>query len=221
MATILLARHGESDWNAELRWQGHADRPLTERGRAQALALAEHLAATPLDAVYASDLRRARETASAVARRQGLDVRIVAELREVDVGSWSGLTREEAEARFPEGFRRWADGRPGWDDGETYEEMSHRVLETVRRIAASHPDGPVLVVAHGGPIRAIHAAALGIDVHAYRQLRPVEPNARLSAVSVVDGNFTELHAATEIDELLARDEAARLRAATQPPSPGG
>jgi broad specificity phosphatase PhoE len=221
VATILLARHGESDWNAERRWQGHADRPLTERGRSQAAVLAERLTSIRLNAVYASDLRRAVDTAAAVAARQGVVVRTLAELREVDVGSWSGLTRAEAEARFPDGFRRWLDGGPGWDDGETYAAMSERVVGAVRRIATVHEDRPVLVVCHGGPIRALHAAALGLDVDAYRRIRPVEPNASLSAVRVENGAFSELRAAAEIADVLARDRRARLDAVAQPPSPAG
>jgi probable phosphoglycerate mutase len=221
MATVLLARHGETDWNRERRWQGHTDRPLTPRGREQARALAERLVGTALEAVYASDLERARETAAAVAERQGLTVRTMPELREVDVGSWAGLTKSEAETRFPEAFRRWQQGHTGWEDGETYEEMSERVIEAIRRIAADHPEGPVLVVSHGGSIRAVHAAALGLDVHAYRRLRPVEPNARLSAVCVVDGRLTEVCPAGEIDDLIARDQSERLAAAQQPPTPAG
>lgn len=221
MATILLARHGQTDWNAERRWQGHTDRPLTERGRAQAIALAERLVGTRLDAVYASDLRRARETGAVVAERQGVALNTMPELREVDVGSWAGLTRAEAEARFPEAFERWRQGHTGWDDGETYEAMSARVLDAVRRIAAAHPDRPALVVSHGGPIRAIHAAALGLDVHTYRRIRPVEPNARLSAVCLVDGRFTELCPASQIDQLIARDQRERMEAAAQPPTPAG
>lgn len=221
MTTILIARHGESDWNREHRWQGQADRPLTERGREQAQALAERLAHVELDTVYSSDLRRALDTASAVAQRQGLDVQVVEDLREVDVGSWSGLTREEAEERFPDGFRRWRAGFPGWDDGETYEAMADRVLGAVERLGREHGDGQLLVVSHGGPIRALHAAALGLDVHAYRRLRPVEPNARLSAVCLLDGRFTELCPAGEIDALIARDQRHRREAAARPPSPAG
>jgi broad specificity phosphatase PhoE len=221
VTTLLLARHGETDWNHARRWQGHADRPLTDRGRAQAADLAERLADIPLDAVYSSDLRRARETAEAVAHAQGLEVVELPELREVDVGSWQGLTREEAEARFPEGFLRWRAGSTGWDDGETYGEMSTRVLASVNSIANAHEGGRVLVVTHGGPIRAIHGAALGMDVEAYRRIRPVEPNARLSAVCFKQGRLTELCPAGRIDELLARDQEERRKAASQPPSPAG
>lgn len=219
--TLLLARHGQSDWNAARRWQGFADRPLTERGRAEAAALAARLADIPLDGVYSSDLQRARETAAAVARSQGLETIERPELREVNVGSWEGLTAEEAEARFPEGFRRWQDGGAGWDDGETYAEMSDRVLGAVREIARRHPGGRALIVAHGGPIRAVHAAALGLDVERYRRIRPVEPNARLSAVCCVDGELAELCPGDRIDELLARYQDERRRAAAKPPSATG
>lgn len=221
MATILLARHGESDWNRERRWQGHADRPLTARGREQASALAERLAQIDLDAVYASDLRRARDTASTVAAGQALEVRVRRALREVDVGAWSGLTRAEVAERFPEAFRQWEGGYPGWDDGETYDAMRERVVSEILRIAGAHDAGCVLVVSHGGPIRAVHAAALGLDVHVYRRLRPVEPNARLSGVCVEAGRLTELRPGGRLDELLAHDRAARQAALAQPATPAG
>jgi broad specificity phosphatase PhoE len=192
MTTVYLARHGESDWNAERRWQGHADRPLTARGREQAAALAERLAHVELEAVYASDLRRAWETAEPVARAHGLEVVRLPELREVNVGSWSGLTREECEARFPEAFERWRSGGQGWEDGEMYDEMAERVVEALRLLAAVHPDGSVLVVSHGGPIRAVHAHALGVDVATHRRSGPVEPNARLSSVAVENGRIARL-----------------------------
>jgi broad specificity phosphatase PhoE len=221
VTTLLLARHGETDWNRARRWQGHADRPLTALGRAEAADLAGRLAEIALDAVYSSDLRRARDTALAVAESQGIDLIELPDLREVDVGSWEGLTREEAERLFPDGFRRWRGGGTGWQDGESYAEMSRRVLAAVDRIATGNEGGRVLIVSHGGPIRAIHGTALGMDVEAYRRIRPVEPNARLSAVCVVDGELTELCPAGRIDELLARDQDERRRAAAQPPSPAG
>lgn len=221
MTTILLARHGESDWNRAERWQGHADRPLTDLGRDQARELAERLAETELDAVYSSDLQRARETAEIVARSQGLDVHVMNELREVDVGSWSGLTRSEAQTQFPEAFRRWTDGGEGWEDGETYQELSGRVVGAAHAIAERHPGERVLVVAHGGSIRAVHAAALGVDVHTYRRIRRVEPNATLSAVCVEDGRLTELCHTEDLDEFLVEDQQRRRQAAAGPPTPAG
>jgi broad specificity phosphatase PhoE len=221
VTTILLARHGESDWNRDARWQGHADRPLTERGHTQARELAERLAHVDLDAIYSSDLRRATETAEIVARTKGLEVKTSTALREVDVGSWAGLTRAEAEQRYPEGYRRWLAGFEGWDDGETYDQMSIRVVEAVRDIADAHPGERVLVLAHGGSIRAVHAAALGVDVHAYRRIQRVEPNATLSAVCVENGLLTELCRTEDLDEFLIHEQRRRREAAAGPPTPAG
>lgn len=221
MTIILLARHGQSDWNHERRWQGHADRPLTDQGKEQARALADRLQEIQLDAVYSSDLERARTTAAAVAKPRGLEVQERADLREVDVGSWSGLTREEAKEQYPEDYGRWLNGGAGWRDGETYEEMSERVLRAIAEIVREHPDGRILLVSHGGPIRAVHAAALGMDVHEYRRLRPVEPNARLSAVCTENGRLTRLCPAYDIPDLLAEEERRRDEAAAAPPSPAG
>jgi broad specificity phosphatase PhoE len=192
VTTIFLARHGESDWNVEKRFQGHSDRPLTERGRQQAHALADLVASEEIEAVYTSPLKRAQETAEIVAATAGLEPVGLPELREVDTGSWSGLSRADVEARFPEGFARWRSGGSGWEDGESYEEMAERVIRALRTIAEDHPDGRVLVISHGGPIRAIHAAAEGLAIKDYRRLKPVEPNARLSAVAVENGRLTRL-----------------------------
>ena len=148
MATrIILVRHGETDWNRERRWQGHSDRPLNELGREQAAGLAERIGAEPISAVYSSDLMRAHETARLLADRLGLEVTAVPDLRERRFGSWEGLRDEEVERRFP--------GAHGPPDGETREEMSRRVLRSLRAIADTHPGQTVLVVSHGGPIRAI------------------------------------------------------------------
>jgi broad specificity phosphatase PhoE len=99
--------------------------------------------------------------------------------------------------------------------------MLDRILGAVQRIVAKHPDERVLIVAHGGPIRAIHAHALGMDVHAYRRMRPVEPNARLSAVCAHDGRLTRVCRGGEIEDLLAEEELERAAEAAKPPSPEG
>ena len=193
MTTVWLARHGESDWNAAKRFQGRSDRPLTPLGRRQAEALASALASSSsLSAIYTSPLRRALETAAVVGEQVGLEPVPDDDLREVDVGSWTGLSRAEVEARYPDAFERWLDGGEGWDDGESYAEMSARVLAALVRISGSHPGDELLVVSHGGPIRAIQAAAAGMDVHAYRKLRRVEPNAGLSRVAVEGCRITRL-----------------------------
>jgi broad specificity phosphatase PhoE len=219
--TILLARHGESDWNRSKRWQGFADRPLTDLGREQAAELARRLDATELDAVYSSDLQRARETAEIVARSKGLTVETTPDLREVDVGSWSGLTRAEAEARYPEPYARWLQGAEAWEDGETYHQLGERVIRAIQRIARAHRGERVLVVAHGGTIRAVHAAALGLDIHSYRRIQRVEPNATLSAVCVDEGRLTEFCRTEDLDEFLVRDQERRREAALRPPTPAG
>jgi probable phosphoglycerate mutase len=150
--TIVLARHGETDWNRDGVFQGHADPPLNEAGRAQSRALAERLGDLRVDIVYASDLRRAFQTAEIVASAKGLDVHADPGLREVDVGSWSGLTRAQIAERFP-GVER--------HDGETEQVHRERVVAAVTRIAAAHPGETVLVVSHGGSLRALHRHALG------------------------------------------------------------
>ena len=157
---ILLARHGETDWNRIGRWQGHADPPLNETGRRQAAELAEQLAGDGVAAVYSSDLQRASETAQVVGDRLGLPVAQDPGLREIDVGSWSGLTRAEVQERYPDGFARWLDGEIG-HDGETREELTERVVAAVERIADAHPEQTVLVVTHGGAIRALRRHAAG------------------------------------------------------------
>jgi broad specificity phosphatase PhoE len=168
MATLILARHGETDWNRENRFQGRADPPLNEAGREQAYELAARLEHEPLAAVLTSPLQRAAETAHIVAAARRLRVVPEPGLLEIDVGSWSGLTRAEIEHRFPDGYRRWLELASGWDDGETYEALGERVVPTLLRIAAVHDAQPVLVVTHSGPIRAALAAADGI---AYAEAR--------------------------------------------------
>jgi broad specificity phosphatase PhoE len=148
VTTILLARHGETAWNREGRWQGWADPPLNATGRAQARALARQLRDARFDAVYASDLQRAHETAAIVAEPHGVPVVADSGLREIDVGSWSGLTRAELAARFPCGER---------PDGETREQHAGRVLGAVERIAREHPGARILLVTHGGTMRALRS----------------------------------------------------------------
>ena len=168
MTTILLARHGETDWNRQLRFQGHADEALNETGRSQARQLAARLRAEPIAAVYSSDLRRASETARIVAASLKLPIVVDRRLREINVGSWQGRTRAEL------------DGIP-WD-GESYDDHRLRVVAALRSIAQAHPGDCVLVVAHGGTLRRVQEAALG-------EAQPVFENCGVLAVAVEGGEF--------------------------------
>jgi broad specificity phosphatase PhoE len=188
MTTLFVARHGQTDWNLEHRWQGHADPPLNETGRKQAAELGEALVDTSVETVFSSDLRRAAETAEIAGARLGIPVELDTRLREVDVGEWSGLTSDEVEERYPEGYRRRRAGLTGWVEGEELAAMGARVVAALLEIADRDPDGRVLVVTHGGPIRAT-LAACGEDPRA----RPAVRNGDIDEILVRDGRMRWLH----------------------------
>jgi probable phosphoglycerate mutase len=161
--TLLLARHGETDDNAALVFQGQGGRGLNRRGRAQAERLADRMKLVRPEAVVSSDLERAVETATIVGRACGLPVRADPELREVDLGRWSGRSHAQVAEEFPEEWAAWSRGldvRRG--GGETYEELASRIERAITRIAEEHAERRILVVSHGGAIRAFVAKMLGI-----------------------------------------------------------
>ena len=187
--TIVLVRHGETEWNRDSRFQGHADPPLNETGRAQARALASDLSDESFLAVDMSPLRRAAETAAILADELCLEPRPDASLKEVDVGSWSGLTRTEVEARFADGFARWLEYGHGWDDGETYDELGDRVVSGLVRIGREHDGGEILAVTHGGPIRSALAAAERVAFDEARRSIHVIDNCAVVRLAVRDGKL--------------------------------
>lgn len=155
-ARFLLVRHGQSTWNADGRWQGQADPPLTELGERQAFDAADRVGM--VDAVYSSDLERAARTAEIIAGRLGTDVMVDPRLRERHAGPWEGCTRAEIEERWPGMLA--AGERP-----EGYEDDVHviaRALVSLTDIARMHGGGDVLVVTHGGVVRALERH-LGAD----------------------------------------------------------
>jgi broad specificity phosphatase PhoE len=193
VTTLIVARHGETDWNRENRFQGHADPPLNELGRRQSAELAESLVGDGITRVYTSPLRRAAETAEIVADRLGLEVETVDALREIDVGSWSGLTRDEVAARFPEEYARWLERAPhGFENGETYAELAARVLPAISELASGDPSKTVLVVTHGGPSRVLQAHAAGIDYAEARRRETVLANCAVCRFAVERGEFRRL-----------------------------
>ncbi len=160
--TLFLVRHGETDWNAAGRWQGQTDVPLNARGREQAVEVAVRLRAEGIASVASSDLLRARATAELVASGLRLVVNLIdPALRERRFGCFEGLTREEVAARFPEAWARYLeDPGPAPPGGETREELVGRLLPAVASAAARLP-GPLLVVMHGGAMRALLSDHVG------------------------------------------------------------
>ncbi|MBA3736198.1 MAG: histidine phosphatase family protein [Actinobacteria bacterium] len=192
MTTLLLVRHGETDWNREGRWQGLSDTSLNDLGREQAHALAGDLDGT-VDAVYASDLSRARETAEILAEKLGLEVRLDPRLRERGFGSWEGLTTPEIEERFAETHRLWRAGEgSGAEDAEPFEAFSARIEAFLADVLRQHPGEEVLVVSHGGSIRAIHAVATGLDYVRDHRLIPSIANCVVTRYAAEDGKLAPL-----------------------------
>ena len=193
MTTLLLVRHGETDWNREGRWQGRSDTRLNDLGRDQARALADTLDGT-IDAVYSSDLARARETAEILAAKVGLEIRLDDRLRERGFGSWEGLTTPEIEERHADAHRLWRAGEgPGADDAEPFDDFADRITAFLDDILERHPEDEVLVVAHGGSIRVIHALATGLDYVRDHRLIPAVPNCVLARYAARDGKLAPLN----------------------------
>ncbi|TEB06804.1 Phosphoserine phosphatase 1 [Pelotomaculum schinkii] len=169
---VYLIRHGETEWNNTMKFQGVTDIPLSERGRRQAVSLGKRLAALKLDAFYASDLVRARETATIISSRHGMSIVTVPALRELNFGAWEGLTIAEIKELFAGEIEQWWENPfsiriPG---GETYNELIERSVNAIKEIIARHSDGRIAVVSHGGPIRSIVGSVLEMDLGKYWRL---------------------------------------------------
>jgi broad specificity phosphatase PhoE len=163
-AALLLIRHAESSWNAADRWQGHGDPPLSDRGRAQANALARELDREAIDVLVSSDLQRAAETAAILGQARSLQPEWNPRLRELDIGDWEGLTRDQIQRTAGDVLRRFDDGdldvRPG--GGETLREIEQRAVSVVTELIAAHPDRRLAVVTHLGVIRALLGESRGL-----------------------------------------------------------
>lgn len=162
MTDILLIRHGETDWNVDKRLQGHVDIALNAEGWRQASALARALENEPLDAIYASDLQRARDTAQAVADLQGRTVCVDPALRERCYGGFEGLQHHEIAQRYPACFAAWKaralDVRypAGERAAETMREFSGRVVSAMQRLLSGDRHRRIAVVTHGGVLECIY-----------------------------------------------------------------
>lgn len=202
---LILVRHGETEWNATLRYQGHANIPLNEQGRAQARKAAARLARYSAAAIYTSDIVRAAETAEIIGAMLGLAPKPMRDLREIDVGQWEGLTPEELYRRFPEHMEAF-DRDPARTvrlGGESYAQLQERALAALNTIHAAHPgDELVLAVSHGGTIRALLCHIIGLDL------------ARFGRLWLDNGSFTELRHGSHGWRLVRLNDAAHIEGMT-------
>jgi alpha-ribazole phosphatase len=166
---LLLVRHGETAWNAAARLQGQSDLPLSACGQRQAVALAHTIATESVQAVYSSDLRRARQTAHRIATTLALPVQHQASWREMAFGRWEGLTWAEIQQRDPAALAAWqADPlHVAPPEGETLAQVQGRVQEAFSGLVAAHQGHTVVVVSHGGPLRLLLCLTLGLPPQAH------------------------------------------------------
>ncbi len=163
---LYLIRHGRVVGHEQLRYNGHYDVELGEEGRREVMRLSDHLGKVEFSALYSSDLRRSHESALILAERWGKEVRKLPSLREIYLGMWEGLTRDEVVERFPSarGFTFRDLATRGVDGGETLQELRARVMPTVMDILHTHRGDNVCMVAHGGVNRVILCEAMGLDM---------------------------------------------------------
>lgn len=213
-ATLVLVRHGESKWNAAGILQGQRCEGLSERGFAQAEAVADYLAKAHGDArfIARSDIQRVEQTAAPSEERLGLEVVVDPRLREIDLGSWSGRPRAEVLAEHGEDLQAWlrCDEGVRGGGGETLGELRERVWAAMRDLGArllAEGGGTALLFTHGGPVRTTTGAVLGLPAGAERRIQPV----RNGSVTVVrcdpdgrdgaDGHEWRLVAYNRVDHL--------------------
>jgi probable phosphoglycerate mutase len=168
--TLLLIRHGQTDYNLNGRWQGHLDIPLNETGKAQAQALARRLAAWPVTAVYASDLTRTTQTAVPLAETWGLPLISDSAWRERHVGVFEGRSGEELRQAYPDVWANRRNGIIDIPDGEQHEALQARAVVAYQKILTAHPAEMIAVVSHGGTLNALVSALLGIPSNHFGRL---------------------------------------------------
>lgn len=188
MGQLLIVRHGETAWNAEGRIQGHSDVALSERGEAQAKELSLRLKDVKIDAAYSSDLSRASETARRILAKRNVELNLTTRLRERYYGVFEGLNVDERQTRYPEQFAaslvKDLDFAP--DGGENVRQIADRMAPLMDEIISKHLDETVLIVGHGGSLRAGLITLMGFPIEA--NWRFVMDNCGLSIIDTYSDN---------------------------------
>jgi 2,3-bisphosphoglycerate-dependent phosphoglycerate mutase len=214
---ILFIRHGETDWNRIKRIQGHIDIPLADTGIEQARLLGQRFAreakeGARVDAIYSSDLQRAQQTAQPIADALALPLQLDAGLRERSYGAFQGYDSEQVAERFPDEYAHWQTRDPGFapPEGESQRAFYHRVLHALEPIVAAHPDGRIVVVAHGGVLDCVHRFARGLALEAPRDYALLNTSMNVvdfdggKATIVTWADVTHLGGAASADDNLKR-----------------
>ena len=165
---IILIRHGETEWNSQLRMQGHSNSALSAVGRGQIQALGEWMKNVSFDHIYSSDSLRARQTAEAITQYSGDTLQFDQRIREKNLGVFEGLTSIEASEQHPEIYRLFKTGGANYviDEGESTQQVLDRALEFIEEIRLRHPEQRVVMVTHGGVVRVLMKHTLGLSIDA-------------------------------------------------------
>ncbi|MFO7538625.1 MAG: histidine phosphatase family protein [Chloroflexota bacterium] len=189
ITTILLIRHGQTDWNRDGRWQGHNDIPLNQTGIEQAQALAQRLTGWPVTHLYSSDLQRAAQTATILGQTLGIDPVLNEIWRERDVGLFSGLTSPEVAHTYPDAWARRLNGILEPPEGESYEALHQRAGAALDQLLARHNGDMIAVISHGALLHAVAAHVLGIEAGQYNRIS-FRGNTGLTVIEANDGYTT-------------------------------
>jgi probable phosphoglycerate mutase len=187
MATeLILIRHGETDWNRELRFQGHIDVPLNDLGHEQARRLGLRMAGEPVQHLVSSDLMRAQQTAAPASRQLELEIGTSAALREQNFGVVEGMRADEIKDLHPRAWEDWLEFREdhAMPEGESPREFHARIIEALGRIAAAHAGQTVMVVTHGGVLDMVWRTVRGLGLNGPRQSDI--PNAGFNRICIAD-----------------------------------
>lgn len=188
---IILIRHGETDWNRELRFQGHIDVPLNDLGHEQARRLGLRLAGEPVQHLISSDLMRAQQTAAPAARQLDLEIVTSAALREQHFGVVEGMRADEIQSLHPRAWEDWLQFREdhAMPEGESARQFHARIIEALGGIATTHAGQKVLVVTHGGVLDMVWRTARGLGLNGPRQSEI--PNAGFNRIRMADAAAPE------------------------------
>ncbi len=191
MTKLILVRHGFSAANEMRRFAGHFDVELTEIGHEQAKRCADALKDEKIDAIYASDLRRAYDTARPIAAALNLPVLPKKELREIFAGEWEGKLFDDLLTEYPEAYGLWKNdiGRAVCTGGESVKQLSDRILGAIAAIAEDHDGESVLIATHATPIRAVCTASVGLPAEEMAWFHWVV-NASINVFEYENGRFT-------------------------------